>query len=61
MITDPFILSLISMIIGIFIGVCCSVLGFIIHLDLHYTDAEIEELCDMYGVARREDRYNVKH
>lgn len=60
-INDPLTLAITAMLCGMFIGACCAIIGFMIHIDLHYTDAEITELCDMYGITRNGDKYDAKH
>lgn len=47
--------TIIILLIGVFIGICCSVMGFIISMELHYTDAEIYELYQECGVNRKDD------
>lgn len=56
LITNPFALALTSILIGVFIGICICVIAFLVYTDLHYTDAEYEQLCDECCIQSRKDR-----
>lgn len=55
MITNTFAIALVSIIVGIFIGICICVIAFMIHVDLHYTDSEYEQLCDECKLHSRKE------
>lgn len=55
-VTNALLVAIICAIVGLFIGLCLAVCAFMIHVDLHYTDAEIEEMCEEIHIKRRKDR-----
>lgn len=56
MFSDPLILALVSMIVGMFFGALASVLGIMISLDLH-EDQHLTEMYDYYDtIYNKEDK-----
>lgn len=48
--------ALVFTLIGIFVGICIAVLAFLFYVDVHYTDAEYEQLCEDCCLRSRKDR-----